>query len=254
MSSNKNCSRSIQLGRFSLFQSSASRSQFWLPELAFFFGFFLGCYGDVACEAYLYVFLFRRASDEAYLYVYLLKVACDTNLYVFLLRRAPRTCPDLDFQEKWISLDSIGLFHLTPELSLQILILASKFGFFWAFSWVAMGTLLVRRIYTYFCLGEVQMKIIYTYICLRRLLVRAIYTYFCLGELPELAQTLISKKNGSRSIQLGSFSLLQNSASRSQFWFLSLPSKKDHSNYQISTFGAYFRFRQDIWLLGVDNK
>ena len=81
---------------------------------------------DVACEAYLYILLFRRASDETYLYVYLLtKVACEANLYVFLLRRAPRTCPDLDFQEKLVSLDSIGPFHLTPELSLQISILAS---------------------------------------------------------------------------------------------------------------------------------
>ena len=70
------------------------------------------------------------------------------------------------------------------------------------------------------------MKLIYMYTCLRRLLVKAIYTYFCLGELPELAQTLISKKNGSRLIQLGRFSLLQSSPSRSQFWLPELAFQK----------------------------
>ena len=59
-----------------------------------------------------------------YIYIYTFHKG-PSNLYVFLLRRAPRTCPDLDFQEKWLSLDSIGPFQLTPELSLQISILAS---------------------------------------------------------------------------------------------------------------------------------
>ena len=37
-------------------------------------------------------------------------------------------------------------------------------------------------------------------------------------ELSELAQVLISKKNVSHSIEMSCFSLLQSSASRSQFW------------------------------------
>ena len=118
------------------------------------------------------------------------------------------------------------------------------------------------------------------------MLVIAISTYFCLGELPELAQTLISKKNGARPIQLGRFSLLQSSASRSQFWLPELAfqkgsqqlpdfhvwsifslsagylafggcrqaSKSGHSKHNIFTSGAYFGFRQDIWVLGVASR
>ena len=88
---------------------------------------------NVACEGICTYFglgelpgLADLLADEGYLYVYLLtKVACEANLYVFLLRRAPKTCPDLDFQKKLVSLHSIGPFQLTPELSLQIPILAS---------------------------------------------------------------------------------------------------------------------------------
>ena len=66
-------------------------------------------------------------------------------------------------------------------------------------------------------------KFIYAYICLGTLLVMAIYMYFCLGELPELAQTLVYKKHGSRPMKLGRVSLLQSSAPRSQFWLPELP-------------------------------
>ena len=37
-------------------------------------------------------------------------------------------------------------------------------------------------------------------------------------KLPKLAQVLISNKNVSRSIEISCISLLQSSASRSQFW------------------------------------
>ena len=96
---------------------------------------------------------------------------------------------------------------------------------------------------------------------------------------PRTAYTLISKKNSFRARILGRFNLFQSSASRSQFWLLELAepfhdliSKKNnlramkyavldyfraqppdpnsgflslrHSNYQIFTFGPYFRRRQ----------
>ena len=149
------------------------------------------------------------------------------------------------------------------------------------------GTLLVKVFTRILALDSFQnwviyllMKCIYAYIFLRRLLVRPIYTYFCLGELPELVQILIFKKNGFRPIQLGGFSLLQSSASRSQFWLPELAfqkgsqqspdfhvwsifslsagylafggcqqaSKSGDSKHKIFTFGAYFGFRQDIWV------
>ena len=40
-----------------------------------------------------------------------------------MLRRAPRTGPDLDFWERWLVRNDFRPFQLTPELSLQILIL-----------------------------------------------------------------------------------------------------------------------------------
>ena len=53
---------------------------------------------------------------------------CDAIYMYFLLRRAPKTSPDLDFKEKWHTPNEIELFQLTPELSLQIPILASWTG------------------------------------------------------------------------------------------------------------------------------
>ena len=51
---------------------------------------------NVACEAYLSVFLHRKTSDEAYLHVSLLtNVACEGYLYIFLFRRAPRIGPPI---------------------------------------------------------------------------------------------------------------------------------------------------------------
>ena len=93
------------------------------------------------------------------------------------------------------------------------------------YTYICFGLLLVTRIYMYCCLAELQMKFIYTYICLRTLLVRAIYTYFT-RTAPRTAQTFISRKNGSRAMILGRFSLLQSSASRSQFWLSELAFQK----------------------------
>ena len=124
--SKKDGSRSIQLGRFSLFQSAASRSQFRLLELVFLVFLAGGAMGKLLVRSICMYFLLRRASDEVYLYVHFFtKVVCEINLYIFLFGKARRTCQDLDFQEKWVSLNSIGPFQLTPELSLQISILAS---------------------------------------------------------------------------------------------------------------------------------
>ena len=61
-------------------------------------------------------------------------------------------------------------------------------------------------------------------------------------------------RTGSGAMILGRFSVLQSSASRSQFWFQSSPSKSGHSKHQIFTFGAYFRFWQDLWLFGVASR
>ena len=87
--------------------------------------------------------------------------------------------------------------------------------------------------------------ILYLYL-LTNVVVRAIYLYFCLGQLAELPRSWFSWKMV-RAMILSRFSVLQRSASRSQFCgFQSSASKSGHSKHQIFTFGTYFCIWQDI--------
>ena len=156
-------------------------------------------------------------------------------------------CSDLDFQERGLARNDFELFQRTPEVSLQILILALPALGFQNRSQQTRFSYL-EHIFTFgriFGGGPQFLGLLFN------LRVRAIYTFFLLGRASRSGQDLdFLEKQFSRN----DFRPFQLTPPDLNSGFLSSPSKNRRSKHQIFTFGAYFRFQLDLSHFGVAHK
>ena len=188
------------LGRFSLLQSLASRSQFWLLDMRRPW--------------------FRRKIVPAQ---WFWTVSVYSRAWFPDPNSSFQICPDLDFEGKWFLRNDFALFQFTPELSFQIPILAPRYAqtlisrenCFRAMIFGRFSLLQSSAARFQFWLPTLPRPWFSGKIVLAQWL--CVVSVSSSAQLPQVLISKISKKNSSRLVKLSRFSLLQSSATRSLF-------------------------------------